>query len=101
MFTRSEDHQHDGGAGANDNDTDSAWVDVLTPWAGEGYGARFHPRIGEIVVIDFFEGDIDRPFIVGRIHEAERYQTMFDKKGSCHSLKTKWYPFSRGGWRRF
>ena len=70
---------------------------MLTPWAGEGYGARFHPRIGEIVVIDFFEGDIDRPFIVGRIHEAERYQTMFDKKGSCHSLKTKWYPFSRGG----
>jgi Uncharacterized protein conserved in bacteria len=48
LFTRSEDHQHDGGAGANDNDTDSAWVDVLTPWAGEGYGARFHPRIGEM-----------------------------------------------------
>jgi uncharacterized protein involved in type VI secretion and phage assembly len=23
---------------------------------GEGYGARFHPRVGEIVVIDFFEG---------------------------------------------
>jgi uncharacterized protein involved in type VI secretion and phage assembly len=56
MFTRSDDHAHDGGAGANDNDTDSAWVDVLTPWAGEGYGARFHPRVGEIVVIDFFEG---------------------------------------------
>ncbi|MEK5755191.1 type VI secretion system Vgr family protein [Acinetobacter variabilis] len=87
LFTRSEDHQHDGGAGANDNDTDSAWVDVLTPWAGEGYGARFHPRIGEIVVIDFFEGDIDRPFIVGRIHEAERYQTMFDKKGQLPLTK--------------
>lgn len=87
LFTRSEDHQHDGGAGANDNDTDSAWVDVLTIWAGEGYGARFHPRIGEIVVIDFFEGDIDRPFIVGRIHEAERYQTMFDKKGQLPFTK--------------
>ncbi|ENX11067.1 type VI secretion system Vgr family protein [Acinetobacter variabilis] len=87
LFTRSEDHQHDGGAGANDNDTDSVWVDVLTPWAGEGYGARFHLRIGEIVVIDFFEGDIDRPFIVGRIHEAERYQTMFDKKGQLPFTK--------------
>ncbi|MFV5491321.1 type VI secretion system Vgr family protein [Acinetobacter sp. ASP199] len=87
LFTRNDDHQHDGGAGANDNDTDSAWVDVLTPWAGEGYGARFHPRIGEIVVIDFFEGDIDRPFIVGRIHEAERYQTMFDKKGQLPFTK--------------
>jgi type VI secretion system secreted protein VgrG len=38
---------------------------VLTPWAGEGYGARFLPRIGEIVVIDFFDGDIDRPFVLG------------------------------------
>ncbi|MEG8240272.1 hypothetical protein MKR66_04015 [Acinetobacter baumannii] len=28
-------------------------MDVLTPWAGEGYGARFLPRIGEVVVIDF------------------------------------------------
>ena len=87
LFTRSEDHQHDGGAGANDNDTDSAWVDVLTPWAGEGYGARFHPRIGEIVVIDFFEGDVDRPFVVGRIHEAERHQTMFDVKGKLPLTK--------------
>lgn len=87
MFTRSDDHAHDGGAGANDNDTDSAWVDVLTPWAGEGYGARFHPRVGEIVVIDFFEGDVDRPFVVGRIHEAERHQTMFDVKGALPATK--------------
>ncbi|MDC4966740.1 type VI secretion system Vgr family protein, partial [Acinetobacter baumannii] len=70
LFTRSDDHSHDGGAGTNNNDTDSAWIDVLTPWAGEGYGARFLPRIGEIVVIDFFNGDIDRPFVMGRIHEA-------------------------------
>lgn len=87
MFTRSDDHSHDGGAGSNDNDSDSAWVDVLTPWAGEGYGARFHPRIGEIVVIDFFEGDVDRPFVVGRIHEAERHQTMFDMKGQLPDTK--------------
>lgn len=87
VFTRSDDHGHDGGAGANDNDTDSAWVDVLTSWAGEGYGARFHPRIGEIVVIDFFDGNVDRPFVVGRLHEAERHQTMFDVKGQLPDTK--------------
>ena len=87
LFTRSEDHAHDSGAGANDNDTDSAWVDVLTPWAGEGYGARFLPRIGEIVVIDFFDGNIDRPFVVGRIHEAERSPTKFDIKGQLPDTK--------------
>jgi len=87
LFTRTDDHNHDGGAGSNDNDTDSAWVDVLTPWAGAGYGARFLPRVGEIVVIDFFDGNIDRPFVVGRIHEAERHPTQFDQKGQLPDTK--------------
>ncbi|MBJ8439315.1 type VI secretion system Vgr family protein [Acinetobacter junii] len=87
LFTRQEDHNHDGGAGANHNDTDSAWVDVLTPWAGEGYGVRFLPRIDEIVVIDFFDGNIDRPFVVGRIHEAQRYPTKFDNAGQLPDTK--------------
>ncbi|MND61997.1 Phage-related baseplate assembly protein [compost metagenome] len=87
LFTRADDHSHDGGAGSNDNDTDSAWVDVLTPWAGAGYGARFLPRVGEIVVIDFFDGSIDRPFVVGRIHEAERHPTQFDQKGQLPDTK--------------
>jgi len=87
LFTRSDDHGHDGGAGSNDNDTDSAWVDVLTPWAGEGYGTRFLPRIGEVVVIDFFDGNIDRPFVTGRIHEAQRSPTKFDVKGQLPDTK--------------
>ncbi|QNW90486.1 type VI secretion system tip protein VgrG [Acinetobacter seifertii] len=87
LFTRNDDHSHDGGAGTNNNDTDSAWIDVLTPWAGEGYGARFLPRIGEIVVINFFNGDIDRPFVMGRVHEAQRHPTKFDNKGKLPDTK--------------
>jgi type VI secretion system secreted protein VgrG len=87
LFTRTDDHAHDGGAGANNSDTDSAWVDALTPWAGEGYGARFLPRKDEIVVIDFFDGNIDRPFVTGRIHEAQRSPTKFDIKGQLPDTK--------------
>lgn len=87
LFTRSDDHGHDGGAGSNDNDTDSAWVDVLTTWAGKGYGVRFLPRIGEVVVINFFDGNIDRPFVLGRIHEAQRAPTKFDVKGQLPDTK--------------
>ncbi len=87
LFTRADDHAHDGGAGSNDIDTDSAWVDVLTPWAGEGYGTRFLPRKDEIVVIDFFDGNIDRPFVTGRIHEAQRTPTRFDIKGKLPETK--------------
>ncbi|NWK76034.1 DUF2345 domain-containing protein, partial [Acinetobacter sp. SwsAc6] len=53
----------------------------------EGYGARFLPRINEIVVIDFFDGNIDRPFVVGRIHEAQRSPTKFDNKGQLPETK--------------
>lgn len=87
LFTRTDDHAHDGGAGSNNSDSDSAWVDVLTPWAGEGYGARFLPRKDEIVVIDFFDGNIDRPFVTGRIHEAQRSPTKFDIKGQLPDTK--------------
>ncbi|WP_459660208.1 type VI secretion system tip protein VgrG [Acinetobacter calcoaceticus] len=87
LFTRTDDHAHDGGAGSNNIDSDSAWVDVLTPWAGEGYGARFLPRKDEIVVIDFFDGNIDRPFVTGRIHEAQRSPTKFDIKGQLPDTK--------------
>ncbi|WP_216070981.1 DUF2345 domain-containing protein, partial [Acinetobacter oleivorans] len=47
----------------------------------------FLPRVGEIVVIDFFDGNIDRPFVVGRIHEAERHPTQFDQKGQLPDTK--------------
>jgi len=87
LFTRTDDHAHDGGAGSNNSDSDSAWVDVLTPWAGEGYGARFLPRKDEIVVINFFDGNIDRPFVTGRIHEAQRSPTKFDIKGQLPDTK--------------
>ncbi|RKG29099.1 type VI secretion system Vgr family protein, partial [Acinetobacter rongchengensis] len=43
--------------------------------------------IGEIVVIDFFEGDIDRPFVSGRIHEGQRHPTQFDSLGKLPDTK--------------
>lgn len=59
MFMCSDDYVYDGGVGVNDNDMDLVWVDVLILWVGEGYGVCFYLCVGEIVVIDFFEGDVD------------------------------------------
>ncbi|MCH4245234.1 type VI secretion system Vgr family protein [Acinetobacter gerneri] len=88
LFTRSADHQHASGHGANDSDQDSFWLPVLTLWAGsEGEGTRFHPRVGDEVCINFFEGDIDRPFVAGSIYESQHHQTNFDKKGEVPATK--------------
>nr|WP_174505251.1 type VI secretion system Vgr family protein [Acinetobacter sp. Marseille-Q1620] len=81
LFSRQQDNTHDGGAGSNINDTDSAWLPVLTSWAGEGFGARFLPRVNEIAVVFFMNGDIDRPFVLGRLHEGDRHPTKFDTLG--------------------
>ena len=50
---------------------DSCWARVSTPWAGKGYGFQNMPRVGEEVLVQFLEGDPDRPVVIGRVHNAE------------------------------
>src|SRR5450755_1862425 len=54
------------------NENSSCWVRVSHPWAGQGWGAISIPRIGQEVIVDFLEGDPDRPIIVGRVYNAEQ-----------------------------
>jgi type VI secretion system secreted protein VgrG len=54
------------------NENSSCWVRVSHPWAGQGWGAVSIPRIGQEVIVDFLEGDPDRPIIVGRVYNAEQ-----------------------------
>jgi type VI secretion system secreted protein VgrG len=46
-------------------------VRVSQTWAGKSWGGIQTPRIGQEVVVDFLEGDPDRPLIVGRVYNAE------------------------------
>jgi len=46
----------------------SCFVRVSQVWAGSGWGAMHIPRIGQEVIVDFLEGDPDRPIITGRVY---------------------------------
>jgi type VI secretion system secreted protein VgrG len=46
----------------------SCWIHVSQPWAGTGFGGMNIPRVGQEVIVDFLQGDPDRPVIVGRLY---------------------------------
>jgi type VI secretion system secreted protein VgrG len=52
------------------NEHSSCWIRVSQAWAGAGWGAMFIPRIGHEVIVDFIEGDPDRPIITGRVYHG-------------------------------
>jgi type VI secretion system secreted protein VgrG len=56
----------------NGNDPNSScWVRVAQMWAGAHFGAINIPRVGEEVIVDFLEGDPDRPIITGRVYNGD------------------------------
>ena len=49
----------------------SCWIRVAQTIAGKGWGAQYIPRIGQEVVVDFLEGDPDRPLVTGAVYNAQ------------------------------
>ena len=54
------------------DENSSCWVRVSSSWAGKNWGAVQIPRIGQEVIVDFIEGDPDRPIITGRVYNADQ-----------------------------
>jgi type VI secretion system secreted protein VgrG len=55
-----------------DDENSSCWIRVAQTVAGKGWGAIYIPRIGQEVIVDFLEGDPDRPIITGRVYNADQ-----------------------------
>ena len=49
------------------NETSGTWVRVAEAMAGPNWGSNFTPRIGTEVLVDFIEGNMDRPVIVAQL----------------------------------
>lgn len=54
------------------DENSSIWVRVSQPTAGKQWGYSSVPRVGQEVLVDFIEGDPDRPIVVGRVYNAEQ-----------------------------
>ncbi|HEY8290182.1 MAG TPA: type VI secretion system tip protein TssI/VgrG, partial [Acetobacteraceae bacterium] len=48
----------------------ACWARVVQPWAGNGWGAQFIPRIGTEVAVAFVDSDPDRPIVIGGLYNG-------------------------------
>lgn len=60
-------HNLDLAGNAPGDHTSGTWVRVAEALAGPNWGSQFVPRVGVEVLIDFIEGDIDRPIVVAQL----------------------------------
>ncbi len=54
------------------NENSSCWVRVSQLWAGKTWGGIHIPRIGQEVIVEFLEGDPDRPIVTGRVYNGDQ-----------------------------
>ena len=50
---------------------------VAQVWSGKKWGGQFIPRVGQEVVVEFLEGDPDRPLVVGTVYN-DQYKPPYE-----------------------
>ena len=55
----------------NYDENSSSWVRVTTPMAGGQFGQIGLPRVGQEVVVQFLDGNVDHPIITGLVYNAD------------------------------
>ncbi|WP_299747012.1 type VI secretion system tip protein TssI/VgrG [uncultured Tateyamaria sp.] len=66
----------------------SCWVRAAMPWSGKGWGVIAVPRIGQEVVVQFEQGDPDRPIITGMVYNGDT-KTPFPLPGNATQMGIK------------
>jgi type VI secretion system secreted protein VgrG len=72
------------------DDKSSCWIRVAQAWGGLNRGAQYIPRIGDEVIVEFAEGDPDRPIIVGSVYNGDNQPIhSLEKSATQSGFKTK------------
>lgn len=94
----------DGHTGAPADDRAGTWVRVATPLApvaGANWGSHALPRVGQEVLVDFFDGDIDRPVVIGAVYNGKgqpdaQHNQVATGGGAATGNAPMWFPGGSG-----
>jgi type VI secretion system secreted protein VgrG len=65
------------------NEKSSAWIRVSSSAAGKGHGFVSIPRVGQEVVVQFLDGNPDRPLVTGSVYNEDN-MPPFGLPGGAH-----------------
>lgn len=68
------------------DDKSSCWIRVSQNWGGKNWGGMFIPHVGQEVIVQFLEGDPDRPIVTGRVYNAEQMPPVELPAGKTQSI---------------
>ncbi|MFT4092328.1 MAG: phage baseplate assembly protein V [Niabella sp.] len=63
------------------DDEKSPWISVLTPHSGKDKGFRFLPEKDDEVMVDFWDGNIETPFVNGSLY-TDKNKPGIEEKGN-------------------
>jgi type VI secretion system VgrG family protein len=94
----------DGHTGAPADDRAGTWVRVATPLApvaGANWGSHALPRVGQEVLVDFLDGNIDRPVVIGAVYNGAgagdaQHNTVAGGPGAATGNAGAWFPGAAG-----
>ena len=77
---------------SQNNEHSSCWIRVAQGWAGTTWGAMAIPRIGQELIVQYFDGDPDQPIATGRAYreanlppyELPKHKTRMTIKSQTH-----------------
>ncbi|MEO0443220.1 MAG: type VI secretion system tip protein TssI/VgrG [Pseudomonadota bacterium] len=69
------------------DENSSCFIRVMQTLAGNKWGASFIPRIGHEVIVDFLDGDPDRPLVTGSVYNGKN-QPPYSSK-TQNGIKTR------------
>jgi len=59
-----------------EDEKSSCWLQVSQGMGRRGVGTCVPPHLGQEVIVEFLEGDPDRPIITGRIYNVENMPSL-------------------------
>ncbi|WP_208281102.1 type VI secretion system Vgr family protein [Massilia oculi] len=100
--SRLEHPSPEGHTGAPGNDLAGTWLRVVAPVAGANWGASFIPRVGQEVLVDFLDGDIDRPVAIASLYNGRgqtdaQHNQVHCGAGPATGNAPPWFAGEEGG----